>query len=160
VTIIVRYNETLELNLIEYRDAISMAELKALAAFAAGRPEHMRCDALALVHPGATFIDADTAALDALFSLYRSLYATIDFQMLRRSAWICQSPAAAPQVRHWLSGDVREAMSTAVRQFETYAEAADWLVLSAAEMASVQRGEGFEEIARFADTPAPLRAAG
>jgi hypothetical protein len=149
VTIVLRHNEALELNLVEYRDVVSLAELKALAQFAAANPEHMVRDGLAIVMPNARFSDVDAPALDALFAHYRQLYAPIQFQLLRRSAWICQSDAAAPQVRHWLSGDIREGMSSAVRQFDTIAEAGEWLVLSAAEIARAERREGFVEVARF-----------
>lgn len=157
MTIVLRHSEKLELNLIEYRDTISLAELHALAAFAAANPQHMVRDALAVIMPGARFSDVDAAALDQLFAHYRQLYAKVEFQLLRRSAWLCLSPEAAPQVRHWLRGDAREAMSSAVRQFETYAEAGEWLVLNPEEIALLERGETFVEITRFPEA-ATLRA--
>lgn len=153
MTIVLRHNETLELNLIEYRDVVSLAELKALAQFAAANPEHMVRDGLAVVMPNARFSDVDKSALDALFAHYRTLYAPIEFQLLRRSAWVCLSEHAAPQVRHWLSGDAREGMQSAVRQFDSIAEAGEWLVLSDDEMALAERREGFPEVARFSDAP-------
>ncbi len=149
MTVVLRHNEALELNLIEYRDVVSLAELRALAQFAAANPEHMVRDGLAIVMPNARFSDVDARALDALFAHYRKLYAPIEFQILRRSAWVCLSEAAAPQVRHWLSGDVREGMQSAVRQFDTLAEAGEWLVLNAEEIALAERREGFAEVARF-----------
>lgn len=157
MTIVLRHSEKLELNLVEYRDTVTLAQLKALAAFATAQPEHIRYDGLSVIMPGARFDDVDTAALDRLFDYYRMLYAQLDFQMLRRSAWLCLSEAAAPQVTHWLSGDAREGMSSAVRQFETYADAGEWLVLNAEEVALAQRGEGFVEVIRFGETPALAR---
>lgn len=157
MTIVLRHNEALELNLIEYRDVVSLAELRGLAQFAAANTEHMVRDGLAIVMPNARFSDVDKPALDALFAHYRQLYAPIQFQLLRRSAWVCQSEAAAPQVHHWLSGDAREGMQSAVRQFDTLAEAGEWLVLSADEVARAERREGFEEVARFTDPPALTR---
>jgi hypothetical protein len=157
VTIVLRHNERLELNLVEYRDTISLAQLQELAAYAVGKPEHMRRDSLNLVRRRARFADVDEAALDELFAHYRQLYAPLNFQMLRRSAWICFSEAAAPQVRHWLTHDSRQAMSSAVRRFDTYADAGEWLVLNTEEIAIVERGEGFAEIARFGAAPAPAR---
>lgn len=157
MTIVLRHNEALDLNLIEYRDVVSLAELKALAQFATENPEHIVRDGLAIVMPNARFSDVDAPALDALFAHYRQLYAPIQFQLLRRSAWVCQSEHAAPQVRHWLSGDAREGMQSAVRQFDTLAEAGEWLVLSNEEIARAERREGFTEVARFTDPPARTR---
>lgn len=155
--IILRHSEQLELNLVEYRDTISLGELNALAAFAAGHPNHMVRDAIAVIMPGARFSDVDAPALDALFAHYRKLYATVEFQILRRSAWLCLSPSATPQLTHWLTGDAREGMSSAVRQFETYAEAGEWLVLNAEEIALLENGETFAEIARFSEAPVLAR---
>jgi hypothetical protein len=157
VTVVLRHNAALELNLVEYGGVITLAELTALAQFVAANPEHMIRDGLAVVMPGARFSDVDKPALDALFAHYRKLYAPIEFQILRRSAWVCLSQAAAPQVRHWLSGDIREGMSSAVRQFDTLAEAGEWLVLSADEIAFAERREGFIEIVRFNEAPALVR---
>ena len=60
-------------------------------------------------------------------------------------------------MRHWLSGDIREGMSSAVRQFDTLAEAGEWLVLSPTEIALAERRESFIEIARFDHAPAFAR---
>jgi hypothetical protein len=87
--------------------------------------------------------------LDGLFARYANLYAPLNFQIIRRAAWICLSQLAAPHVHHWLGGDARSAMSSAVRQFDSFLEAAEWLVLSPAEMAEVERGEGFVQVAHF-----------
>lgn len=150
VTIVLRHNEALELNLVEYRDSITMAQLKSLASYVAARSEHMRRDSIGLVVPDAVF-HVEIEALDKLFALYRDLYSTLEFTMLRRAAWICRSPAAAPYIRHWLSGGIREAMSSAVRQFDTIEEACEWLVLSPADAPKIERREGFLEVAQFGD---------
>lgn len=55
--------------------------------------------------------------------------------------------------------DLREALSSTVRKFDTFAEAADWLLLSAAEIDAVERGEGFVELAVFGDAPLARLAA-
>jgi hypothetical protein len=49
-------------------------------------------------------------------------------------------------------------MSTTLRQFATYEEAGDWLVLSEAETLALQTGAGFDDLARIED--AELRASG
>jgi hypothetical protein len=153
VTIVLRHSERLDLNLVEYRGVISFANLQALAGFVAARPDHMRRDALNLVLPGARFRDVDAPALDKLFSHYRKLYAPLEFQMLRRAAWICRSEAASLQVRHWLSKDTVEGMTSTVRQFDTYAEAGEWLVLNTEEIALLECGDTFTEIDRFESAP-------
>jgi hypothetical protein len=162
VTVVLRHNEQLELNLAEYRGSVTLAELKGVAVFAANNLDHLRRDSLNVVLPGADFQSVDLATLDALFSRYRAMFAPLDFQIFRRSAWVIQSPQARAHVHYWVNGrDTREAMSSAVREFETFAEAGDWLLLSDAELALVQRGEGFNEIARFEDAaPLPRAAAG
>lgn len=160
MTIALRYNAELELNLAEYRGPISLAELKVLAAWGGQRTEYLRRDCLNIVTPDADFAAVDLSALDALFSKYRIIYAPLDFQIFRRSAWVCQSPAARGHVEYWLGGrDIRETMSSATRQFETFEEAGDWLLLSDAELARVVRGDGFEEMAVFEIPPTPAPSA-
>jgi hypothetical protein len=159
VTIVLRHNADIDLNMVEYRDAISFDELKAIAAFVSAHPDHMQRDSLNIVVPDANLDTVQMAELDALFAHYRDLYAPLHFEMLRRSAWICQSEAAAGHVRHWLGGDTRNSMRSAVRQFESLAEAGEWLVLNDAEIEAAGSGEGFAEIVRFQDSPTRLRFA-
>jgi hypothetical protein len=157
VTVVLRHNETLELNLIEYAGAISDAQLMAVAAFGAHRPSFLKRDALNIVRANASFA-LDLTALDALFERYRTLYAPLSFQIYRRAAWLCLSKAAEPYVDYWLGErDLRGAMSSTVRKFDALAEAAEWLLLSSAELALVESGEGFSDVAYFEDVP--LRAA-
>ena len=147
MTVVLRYNAKLELNLGEYQGQITAAELKALAIWGAGRTEYLRRDSLNVITPSADFSSVDFAELDQLFSKYSTIYAPLDFQIFRRSAWVCQSPASRAHVEYWLAGrDIREAMSSATRQFDTYEEAGDWLLLSESELAGVIRREGFEDL--------------
>lgn len=157
MTILLRYNPALELNLVEYQDVISLAELKALARFSAAHPDVLKSDALNVVQPSADFSAITLPALDDLFGSYRVLFAPLNLEIYRRAAWICLNDAARPYVEHWLAGrDMRKGMSSEVRQFETYAEAADWLVLGPQETPLLESGEGFTEITRF---HTPLSAA-
>jgi hypothetical protein len=144
-----RHSETLELNLVEYRGAVTMAELDGFAEFNARNVESMTRDCFNVVMPGASFASIDFAALDTLFKRYVKLYAPLDFQIIRRAAWLCLSDDAAAHVRHWLGGDARAAMSSAVREFDSFLEAGEWLVLSPAEMGDVELGRGFAEVVRF-----------
>lgn len=150
MTIVLRHNAALELNLVEYLGSVTFAELQTLAASQADNVSKLKNDTLTVVHPGCDFSSVAFAELDALFDHYRILFAPMQLQIYRRSAWICRSPAALPHVNHWLGErDMRQGMLSDVRMFDTYAEAGDWLILSDAELALVERGEGFVEIARY-----------
>jgi hypothetical protein len=157
VTVIFRRNDTLELNVVEYRGSVTLAELKALAEAQARNPGPLKSDTLSWVLPGADFNSIDLAALDELFAFYRSLYSPMHFQIFRRSAWLCQSLAALPHVQHWADGrNTRQDLSSDVRLVNTMAEAGEWLILSEAETAMMESGQDFTEQARFtlpADLP-------
>ena len=148
--VVLRHNDMLELNIAEYRDEITLAELQAVAEYLAVNRDFLKCDALNIAWPGATFSSVAFDDLDRIFGRYKTLYAPINFQIIRRSAWLCFSPAAQAHIDHW-SGrrEAREALSTTLRQFASFEEAGDWLVLSEAETLALQAGVGFEELARF-----------
>lgn len=150
MTVVLRHNPTLELNLAEYRGPVALGELRSLAEFMASNPVYLRQDTLNLIHPGADFPGVTTADLDALFDYYRVLFAPLQFTMLRRAAWVCLSPKAQTLVRYWVEGrDMKGDMSSAVRCFSSMAEAGDWLVLSEDVVDTVRRGDGFSEVTRF-----------
>lgn len=150
LSIILRHNETLELNLIEYRGAITFEQLKAVAAYGARNPIALTCDSLQVVAEDADFTSIDPHALDLLFLRYTKLYARFDLQIYRRSAWICHSPGAQSYVDHWIYGrDLKAGLSSTVRKFDSLVEACDWLLLNSDDAAAIARGEGFAEIARF-----------
>ena len=158
MTIVLAHNNDLELNLVEYSGAVTLDELKAIAAYGARHPEFLKSDTLAIVRPDGDF-RVGFAELDALFARYAKLYGRLDFQIYRRSAWLCRSPAAQSHIDYWVGGrDLKETLSSAVRQFASLAEACDWLLLSAADIAAVERSEGFIEIARFETGPARAAA--
>lgn len=148
--IVLRHNAAIELNLVEYDGAVALAELQATADYLAANRQFLKCDSLAVVLPGAYFDGVEFADLDRIFGRYKSLYAPMSFQIIRRSAWLCFSPAAQAHIDYW-SGqrDAREALSTTLRQFATFEEAGDWLVLSEAETLALQTGAGFDPLARF-----------
>jgi hypothetical protein len=150
VTVVLRHNHALELGLVEYRNSVTLTELEALADFQAAHPESMRSDSLNYVLPGTDFRSVELASLDALHARYSALFRPLNLQIYRRGAWICASDAARVHVQHWLGGrDMRKAMSSEVRLFETFAEAGDWLILTPSESAALERGEGFAEVVRF-----------
>lgn len=158
MTVILRHNEKLELNIAEYTGAITLGQLSALADYAAGHLQFLRKDMLNVVREDADFSRVDQAGLDALFMRYRTLFAPLNFQIYRRSAWLCLTKSAESHIDYWLGGhDLRAGMSSTVRKFGTWADAGDWLLLSTSELALAERGEGFIELAVFED--APLRQA-
>lgn len=145
--VILRHNEELELNRVEYSGSVTLAELDALARFQAANPTWLTYDVLSLVPPGAHFSTVDLSELDRLFANYRKIFAPLTFLILRRSAWLCQSPAAERHVRHWIGErDTKAGMATDARMFESYATAGEWLVLNPAEIAILERAEGFSDI--------------
>jgi hypothetical protein len=159
VPVVLRHNEQLEMSLAEYHGSVSLAELEAVATFLADTPSFLKRDTLSLVLPGADFGTIEFAALDRLFGRYKTIYGPMNFQIMRRSAWLCLSAAAQAHIDYWIAGrDTREALSSTLRQFATYAEAGDWLVLNDTEAAMLESGEGFIELARF-DMPELARAA-
>lgn len=156
--VVLRHNELLELNIAEYSGAISLAELQGVADWLTENPDFLKYDSLNVLMPASRFVDVEFDALDRIFGRYKSLYAPINFQIIRRSAWLCFSPAAQPHVDHW-SGkrDAREAMSTTLRQFASFEDAGDWLVLSEAETLALQTGAGFDQLVRFEHPAASTR---
>lgn len=152
--VVLRHNESLELNLAEYRGSVTYSELKAVADFLAANPSFLKRDCLSVCHADSHFDAIKYEELDQLFSGYAALYAPMSFQIIRRSAWVCLSTAAQKHVDYWIIGrDARGAMSTTLRHFPTYEQAGDWLVLSEAETLSLQTRAGFEIVASFDDTP-------
>lgn len=157
MTVILRRNEELELNLAEFQGAIALDELKALAKYQADKPHLLASDCLNLVCADADFSSISFAQLDAIFEHYRQLFTPLRLQIFRRAVWYCEAEGPKPHITHWLSLDAREGMATTIKQCHSFAESADWLLLMDAERGMLERREGFAEIARF--DVAPARAA-
>lgn len=159
MTVILRRNEALELNLVEYRGKIAMAELQAVAKFQADKPELLVSDCLNRVCADADFSAVTFAMLEAMFDHYRQLFSPLRLQIFRRAVWLCEAEGPRGHVEHWLSQDTREGMSSNVKHCCTFADAADWLLLMDAERGLLERAEGFDELARFHFPPQPAIAA-
>jgi hypothetical protein len=160
VTVLVRHSPTLNLNFVECSGVVSTEQLGALAACASQHETLLKSDSLNIVRAGADFSGVDMAALGALYAHYQKLYKPLQFQVYRRTAWICQCPSALPRVDFWVRGDeARKAFATNTRRLETLAEAAEWLLLSPDESAMLESGESFAEFAHFDDEPARAVAA-
>lgn len=159
LTVILRRNETLELNLVEFIGAITLDELKAVAKFQADKPDLLASDCLNIVRTGARF-DAVTAEdLDLLFEHYRKLFSPLRLQIFRRAVWLCEDDGARGHVAYWMSRDAKEGMSSTLKHCHTFAEAADWLLLTDTERGLLDGAEGFDEIVRFSLPPAASRIA-
>ncbi|MFZ2030003.1 MAG: hypothetical protein WAU68_06835 [Vitreimonas sp.] len=159
MTVILRRNEELELNLVEFIGSITLDELKAVAKFQADRPELLASDCLNVVRAGADFNTVTFEQLDAMFEHYRKLFTPLRLEIFRRAVWLCEDDGPRSHVAHWMSRDAKEAMSSTLKHCYSFAEAADWLLLMDAERDLLERGEGFDEIARFDLPVAPARAA-
>ncbi len=150
MTLVLRHNEDLELNFAEYQGSVTLAEMVALADFQGAHPAMLAYDAISVIRPGADFKTVDLTNLDTVFARYRELFRPLNLVIMRRSAWVCESPAAEAHLRHWLGEhDIRRAMSSDARRFASVGEAAEWLLLDARELAALTSGEGFAELARF-----------
>jgi hypothetical protein len=154
VTVIFRRNEEIELNLCEFTGAIALDELKAVAKYQADKPDILGSDTFNLVRADADFSAITFSMLDQMFEHYRRLFMPLRLQIFRRAVWLCESDAPKAHVAYWLSQDAKENMSTTVKHCHSFAEAADWLLLTDAERGMVERCEGFVEIIRFQPEPA------
>ncbi len=148
--VVMRHNDELELNRVEYHGSVTLPELVALAEFNAANPTWLTYDCLSWILPGAHFRSIEKATLDSIFAKYRTAFEPLHFLILRRSAWLCQSEAALEHLGHWLGGrDTRGGMSSDVRKFDTISEAGEWLILRPEETRQLETGEGFREIVRY-----------
>ncbi|MBX3430703.1 MAG: hypothetical protein KF779_14060 [Hyphomonadaceae bacterium] len=149
MTLVLRHHTGLELNRAEFCNAITATEVTAMIDLQVANPFWLSCDALNIVTPGAYF-DFELSGLDKIFERYRALFADQSLMILRRAAWICRSPAAQRHIRHWVDGrNLREGMSSDVRQFDTFDDACAWLVLAPQHAPTLETGDGFTEIGRF-----------
>jgi len=156
LTVIFRRNEALELNLCEFSGAITLGELTALAKYQAEKPHILGSDTLNLVRASCDFSAIGFKDLDGLFEDYRKLFTPLGLEIFRRAAWLCEDDQPKAQLAYWLSQDAKEGMSSTVKLCHSFTEAADWLLLTDAERALVERGGDFLECARFSQAlPAP-----
>ncbi|MBI3438813.1 MAG: hypothetical protein HY054_09250 [Proteobacteria bacterium] len=160
MTVALRHNAALELNRVEFSGSVTAAELAALADFQSDHPRWLPYDCLNIILPHADFDSIAFDSLNGIFVKYRSLFEPMQFVILRRSAWICQSLAAEAHLHHWMANrNTRDGMSTDVRRFNSIAEACDWLILSAPHAADAESGAGFDDIIRYTLPAEPARVA-
>ncbi|MBY0562807.1 MAG: hypothetical protein K2P58_01375 [Hyphomonadaceae bacterium] len=150
MTVVLRHHREYELNFVEYSGAVTPAEIVALADFQAGQPTLLTYDLFGVVAADADLRAIELSKLDAMYARYRDIFRPLNLVILRRVAWVCESPAARTHLQHWLrEPEIGKAFASDIRVFDTRAEAATWLVIDPAKAAAVVRGEGFVELARF-----------
>lgn len=147
MTIILRHNAKLELTRADYVGPVTLEELLKLAAFNAAEPQWLKHDCLSLVLPGADFLNVDFGELDKIFERYRQLYGPMRFHIMRRSAWLCLSPAARAHVEYWvIDRETKQELSTNLRLFDNWEEAGDWLMLQPGELEQLKTADGFDVV--------------
>jgi hypothetical protein len=125
------------------------------AAFNAANPIWLGFDCISVIRPDIDVSAISMASLDGVFSTHRQLFEPLGLMFVRRSGWVCESPAGQRFLSHWLAKRNADRSPWAdVRQFDTFEAASEWLLLNAAGAAALKSGEGFREIARFDATAA------
>lgn len=154
MTISFQHNEALELNKIAYSGELLAEEMFAHARFRAAHPQWLNFDHINVILPGTGVSSLTHAVLDDIFAKHQSLFETSKLLILRRSAWVCESPAALDLLHYWLGDrETKPRASTDVRLFESMDAAFEWLMLRPDEKALALQGEGFNEVARFTAPP-------
>ena len=151
--ITVRHNDILELSRVEYTGVMSATDLHDHAAFNAANPVWLGFDCISVIHADVEVSAISINNLDGVFTAHRKLFEPLGLVFMRRSGWVCESPAGQRFLSHWLAKrNVDKSPWADVRQFDTFEAASDWLLLNAASAAALKSGDGFREIARFEST--------
>lgn len=158
MTILLRHNEELELSRVEYFGAMCAAQLHEHAAFNAENPAWLGFDCVSVVHADVDVSGISLANLDGVFTAHRQLFEPLNLMFMRRSAWVCESERAQRFISHWMAKRNADKSPWAdVRQFASFEEAGEWMLLPPDGIAALKAGDGFKDIARF-DPPAAALA--
>ena len=151
MAIILRHNPKLELSRVEYTGAIRGKDMHDHAAYNAANPIWLSFDCISVIHDDVDVSVISLPDLDGVFSAHRELFEPLNLMFMRRSAWVCESPAGQRFLSHWLTKRNADKSPWAdVRQFNSFEAAAEWMLLSAENAAILKNGDDFKEIARFA----------
>lgn len=155
--IVLRHNATLELSRVEYNGVMRAQDLHDHAAFNAANPVWLGFDCISVIHDDVDVSGITLTSLDGVFTAHRQLFEPLNLMFMRRSGWVCESPAGQRFLSHWLAKRNADKSPWAdVRQFDSFDAASEWMLLSAENAAILKSGEGFKDIARF-DAAAPAR---
>ncbi|MFZ2030001.1 MAG: hypothetical protein WAU68_06825 [Vitreimonas sp.] len=145
-----QHSRDVDLNRVEYRGAISLGQMVALAEYQRDHPEWLAYDIFNLIAPDADFSAVRLDDLDAVVVKFPELFKPSKLLIFRRSAWISFSACSQGHLDHWIARrNTRQNQTQEARQFTTFADAASWLVLSASAASILETGEGFTEMARL-----------
>lgn len=156
--IVLRHNESLELSRVEYFGAMNARDLHDHAAYNAANPVWLGFDCISVILADIDVSAISLANLDGVFNAHRQLFEPLGLMFMRRSGWVCESPAGQRFLSHWLAKrNVDKSPWADVRQFDTFDAASEWLLLSPEAAAALKSGDGFADVARFASASTPVR---
>ncbi|MEZ5957872.1 MAG: hypothetical protein R3C27_11755 [Hyphomonadaceae bacterium] len=152
--ITLRHNSKLELSRVEYTGAMRAKDMHDHAVYNAANPVWLGFDCVSVIHPDVDVSAISLDSLDGVFSAHRQLFEPLNLMFMRRSAWVCESPAGQRLLSHWLTKRNADKSPWAeVRQFDSFEAAGAWMLLSAENTAILKQGQDFTEVARFDATP-------
>ena len=148
--IVLRHNPTLELSRVEYTGVMRAQDLHDHAAFNAAYPVWLGFDCISVIHDDVDVSGISLTNLDGVFTAHREFFEPLNLMFMRRSGWVCESPAGQRFLSHWLTKRNADKSPWAdVRQFDSFEAASEWMLLSAENAAILKSSEGFKEIERF-----------
>jgi hypothetical protein len=148
--IVLRHNEKLEVSRVEYFGAMTARDLHDHAAFNAVNPIWLGFDCISVIHADVEVSAISMTNLDGVFTAHRQLFEPLGLMFMRRSGWVCESPAGQRFLSHWLAKRNEDKSPWAdVRQFDSFDAASEWLLLNPEAAAALKSGDGFAEVARF-----------
>lgn len=140
-------NAELLLHIVEFSDIVRFSEIEALGQAHARNLSWAGADTVHIIDESADLSRITDAELDAMRAHYRAVYGSIDFFLLRRSGWVCRSPAAWRVAAYWLrERHSRDGQGTEVYLAATLDELCE--MFSAEEIAAVTARAGFVELWR------------
>lgn len=156
--IVLRHNPKLELSRVEYCGAIRSKDLHHHAAYNAAHPIYLGFDCVSVIHADVDPSGVSLSDLDGVFRSHRELFEPLNLMFMRRSAWVCESPMGQRLLSHWLvKRNADKSPWADVRQFDSFDDAGEWMLLSPEGKHALKTGEGFAEVARFESAAAPSR---
>jgi hypothetical protein len=158
MAIVLRHNEVLELSRVEYYGQVRAEDMRAHAAFNADNPIWLGFDCISVILADVDVSGISLTSLDGVFTTHRKLFEPLGLMFMRRSGWVCESPAGQRFLSHWMAKRNADKSPWAdVRQFSSFDAASEWLLLDSESAAALKSGEGFNEVARFGNTATPSR---
>lgn len=102
MSIVILANETLSLHLIRFGNVVDRNQLFALYGAHERRRDWAGADTVHVIDSNADLSSVASEDLDALRARYRVLHTSIEFFLLRRSAWVCLAPKVRALAEYWL----------------------------------------------------------